>query len=104
MRYTKNITGLARLRKNEEYKPKPISTYIPTTKEESKDTRIRKEINSIIDNMIQQNKSNMEIQIFLANEYPDYTEYIIKMIKHHFNKLNQKKLTKDSNDKAGEER
>ena len=73
----------------------------PTTKTPSEDTIIRREINYMIRCMEMQNKSSIEIKLILSEKYPNYSEYIIKMINQYFGKPNK---TKTSNVEKGDER
>ena len=78
--------------------------YIGVTandKNESEDTRTRKDINGIIRGMAEQKKSSIEIKLILSEKYPNYEEYIIKMINQYFGKPNK---TKNSNVEMGDER
>ena len=100
-------SGVERLRKNTTYKRKK-STYkglVPYKKPEpSEDTVIRKDINKIIMDMINQNKGDIEIEVYIRNKYPNYADYIPKMISHHSNKLRKIQVKKAENIKSGDER
>jgi len=107
MRDTRNINGILRLKNNRVYTPM-IARYCSTAphREQSEDTKIRRNIYRIIIEMIQQNKSNVEIEIYLRNLYPDYAEYIPKVINDQFakRKLKEKTAEDEKTKNDGDER
>jgi len=107
MRFVNDENGLSRIRNNQKYKPKPISYYCdrkPKIKVESEDTKIRKDIYKNIIELMANNKSNIEIEIYLRNMYPDYAEYIAKVVNDQFVKRNLNKKTKIVDTEIGDER
>ena len=92
----RDINGIRRLW-NTRVKTNISHLYVPFKKEEtSEDTIIRRDINKTIMDMIQEKKGRVEIEIYLTNKYPNYSEYILKMISHRFDKQNSNK-DKDTN-------
>ena len=106
MRFTRNIDGLSRISDHEKrYRHKYNDKgwyYDPLKKSEpSEDTKTRKNINETIVKMIKEGKNDIQIEIYLKNMYPTYSEYILKMISHQFSKIK----SSDSKDgKNGEAR
>lgn len=107
MRFISNASGVERLRKNLNYKPKEYrkKIYVPYgDKKESEDTTIRKDIYVTIINMMKENKSDIEIEIYLKNKYPDYAEIIPKFIRDQFSKRASNKKEKLEIKETGNER
>ncbi len=109
MRCTRDITGLNRLTSNRVYSRRPNDHYynygpLPKKTEESEDTKIRKDINTTIIEMIKEGKNDIQIELHLKNLYPNYSEYILKMISHQFSKMNASKAANSKDDKTGEGR
>jgi len=105
MGYTRDINGLLRMKTK--YTPKAKKAYFPplkVNKEESEDTRIRKDIHRIIIKKIGENKSNIEIEIYIRSMYPDYAEYIAKMVNDQFTKRGLNRRVEDSDIEIGDER
>jgi len=107
MRFTNNeICGIERLRKNETYRPQKSrkKIHIPYIKVESDDTKIRRDIYATIISMIKEKKSDIEIEIFLRNKYPDYAEVIPKFISDQFAKYSSNKKVETEAKETGDER
>ena len=105
MRFTRNLNGngISRLRKNHTYKYKP--EYIPPPKPEpSNDTLSRMAINKKIIEMLEENKNDIEIELYLREIYPGYVEYIPKMIRHHMSKINEKRSKNTKQEEVGDNR
>lgn len=107
MRYTRNLTGLERIiqegRKSRK-KYKDYSWYYDNRRKtiESKDTKIRKDINLTIKSMIDAKKNDIQIEMYLTQLYPDYSEYIPKMISHHFSKLKEANIKNEITEETRE--
>ena len=109
MKREERISGLERIRVNTtSYKKGTFSDFYSynnqAQKEESEDTKIRRSIHNIIDNMAKEGKISIEIKIVLTEKYPTYEEYITKMINQYFGKLNSNNTRKSSNTCRGDER
>ena len=106
MRFIKKSSGLNRIKNNRSSYTAGFRSdyYVSTKREESEDTKIRKDIYTILNNMARENKSSIEIKYALTDKYPNYEEYIIKMINQYFGKINSNKKSKTSNEEKGDER
>lgn len=108
MRFTRNVSGLERLYSNMSYKrknPKYYMDNIGPRREQSEDTKIRKDIYRIIIEMLNNNKGTIEIEIYLRELYPNYAEYIPKVVNDQYIKFNaSKKKNKEDDGRSGEER
>lgn len=103
MRFTRNLSGLKRIRTNGAYK-RNIEYISPKKEETSNDTIARWVINSKIIEMLEQNKGDIEIEIYLREKYPNYAEYIPKMIVHHSSKLRAKTTENNKQKEVGDAR
>ena len=105
MRFTRDVKGLARIKTQyAKTLKKPFFASFPKNNEESEDTKVRKNIHKIILEKIGEEKSNIEIEIYLRNMYPDYAEYIAKMINDQFIKMGLNKKEEVSDKETGDER
>ena len=110
MRYTRSVSGLTRLsdyrkkHRNREYDNGWYYAGKPAPKEQSEDTKIRMDINTTIRNMMFEGKNDVQIEIYLTDLYPNYSEYILKMISHQFSKNNTSKSVESKDGKNGEAR
>ena len=106
MKYTRELNGVERLKNARNYSPgsKCYKERKFKKREESEDTRIRKDINKTIMDMLDQNKCDIEIEIYLRNIYPNYAEYIAKMISNRISKLKGRNLVENSKQDIGDER
>lgn len=108
MKSEKRVSGLERIRTNStSYRGGSCSDfygYNQYKRAESEDTKIRRNIYAIINNMAQEEKTSIEIKAILTEKYPNYEEYIIKMINQYFGKLNSINIRKSSDLSRGDER
>ena len=107
MRYPRrNISSLERLTKSRNI-PSASDYFFNTKKparQESEDTKARKDINETVIKMIKEGKNDIQIELYLKDLYPNYSEYILKMISHQFSKINASKSENSKDDKTGEGR
>ena len=109
MRYTIIIDGLNRLgnyRRKNANRFEDRGWYYDEKKEneQSSDTKIRIDINSSVISMIKEGKGRVQIEVILTEKYPDYSEYILKMINHQFSKFNKTTTEVSKDENSGEER
>jgi len=107
MRYVRNRKGLNRLKTNRQYTGGNMSNYnniSKAKKEESEDTKIRRDIHVILVRMAKDNKSSIEIKYCLTDKYPDYEEYIIKMINQLSSKMDSLNTKPKASREEGDER
>ena len=104
MRFVKDKSGIERTRTKYTQGDRVgkircgFNTYQPHINKQSEDTIIRRDINKTIMDMIQEKKGRIEIEIYLTNKYPNYSEYILKMLSHRFDKQNSSKDKENDTD------
>ena len=102
MRYYRDVSGIERIRTKESHRPKTWRGYEPIKREDSEDTRIRKDIYRIIMEMMRNSKNTIETEIYLRGLYPNYADFIPKVVNDiykKYKKIEDKEIKNDGDER-----